>query len=126
MEPVFFYFKEMPIEENKKFTLDFFQTDQIYKVHFSRKKNYYLTSMNCDLHLQEDITNDGVLDEIKKLSEKSRLMVEKGPAYQNDIKKITLVVGFAGTIIEKIPFDLQNDGFTFKSNTFTGGSTYHV
>ena len=120
MEPVFIYFKEMPIEENKKFTLDFFQTDQICKVHFSH------FSMNCDLDLQEDIKNDGVLDEIKKLSEKSRLMVEKDPAYQNDIKKITLVVGFAGTIIEKIHFDLQNDGFTFKSNTFTGGSTYHV
>ena len=118
--------------------------------------------MNCDLDLQEDIKNDGVLDEIKKLSEKRRLLLEKSPAYRNDIKKIILVVGFTGTIIEKIPFDfqltterinqynwsykfydieekkirdckiysphnhLQNDGFTFKSNTFTGGSTYHV
>ena len=64
-------------------------------------------SMNCDLDLQEDIKNDGVLDEIKKLSEKSRLMLEKGPAYQNDIKRINLVVSFAGTIIEKISFDFQ-------------------
>ena len=107
MEPVFIYFKEIPAEENSKFTLDFSQTDQIYKVHFSPQKNYYLTSMNCDLDLQENIKNDGVLDEIKKLSEKSRLLLEKGPAYQNDIKKITLVVGFAGTIIGKIPFDFQ-------------------
>ena len=107
MEPVFIYFKEIPIEENNKFTLDFSQTEQIYKAHFLPKKNYYLTSMNCDLDLQEDIKNDGVLDEIKKLSEKSRLLLEKSPAYQNDIKKITLVVGFTGTIIEKIPFDFQ-------------------
>ena len=118
--------------------------------------------MNCKLDLQKDIKNDGVLDKIKKLSDKSRLFLEKGPAYQNDIKKVTLVVGFGGTIIEKIPFDfqlttewinnysssykfydieenkvrdckiysphnhLQNDGVTFKSDTFTGGSTYHV
>ena len=40
--------------------------------------------MNCDLDLQEDIKNDAVLDKIKKLSEKSRLLLEKGPAYQNE------------------------------------------
>ena len=90
MEPVFIYFKEIPIEENNKFTLDFSQTEQIYKAHFLPKKDYYLTSMNCDLDLQEDIKNDGVLDEIKKLSEKSRLLLEKSPAsciskrYQKD------------------------------------------
>ena len=47
--------------------------------------------MNCKLDLQKDIKNDGVLDKIKKLSDKSRLLLEKGPAYQNDIKKVTLV-----------------------------------
>ena len=38
--------------------------------------------MNCNLNLQEDIKNS-VFDEIKQLSEKSRLLLEKGPAYQN-------------------------------------------
>ena len=46
--------------------------------------------MNCDLNLEEDIKNDGVLDEIKELSEKSRLLLEKGATYQNDIKTIYL------------------------------------
>ena len=38
MEPVFIYYKEIPIEENNKFTLGFSQTDQIHKVHFHPKK----------------------------------------------------------------------------------------
>ena len=54
-----------------------------------------------------NVKNNGIVDEIKKLSEKSRLLLEKSPAYQNNINKITLVVGFTGTIIEKIPFDFQ-------------------
>ena len=46
--------------------------------------------MNCDLNLEQDIKNDGVLDDIKVFSEKSQLLLEKGPAYQNDIKTIYL------------------------------------
>ena len=90
METTFIYFKEIALNENDKFTLEFSQTDQIYKVHFSPRKDYFITSMNCDLNLEEDIKNDGVLDEIKELSEKSRLLLEKGATYQNDIKTIYL------------------------------------
>ena len=45
--------------------------------------------MRCDLNLVQDFKNDGILDEIKELSEKSRLLLAKGPAYQNNIKKCT-------------------------------------
>ena len=90
MEPILIYFKEIALSKNDKFTLKFSRTDQIYKVHFSRKKDYFITSMNCDLNLEQDIKNDGVLDEIKELSEKSRLLLKKGPAYQNDIKTVYL------------------------------------
>ena len=31
-------FKEIVLDKSNKFTLDFSQTDQIYKVHFSPKK----------------------------------------------------------------------------------------
>ena len=90
MEPILIYFKEIALSKNDKFTLKFSRTDQIHKVHFSRKKDYFITSMNCDLNLEQDIKNDGVLDEIKELSEKSRLLLKKGPAYQNDIKTVYL------------------------------------
>ena len=90
MKPILIYFKEIALNKNNKFTLEFSQTDQIYKVHFSPRKDYFITSMNCDLNLEQDIKNDGVLDDIKVLSEKSQLLLEKGPAYQNDIKTIYL------------------------------------
>ena len=80
MEPISMYFKEIVLDQNNKFTLDFSQTNQTYKVHFSPKKDYFITSMNCNLDMQEDIKNS-VFDEIKELSEKSRLLLVKGPAY---------------------------------------------
>ena len=40
-----------------------------------------------NLNIQEDIKNS-VFDKINELSEKSRLLLEKGPAYQNDIKSV--------------------------------------
>ena len=46
--------------------------------------------MNCDLNLEQDIKNDGVLDDIKVFSEKSQLLLVKGRAYQNDIKTMYL------------------------------------
>ena len=55
-------------------------------------------------NLEQDIKNDGVLDEIKQLSEKSRLLLEKDPAYQNDIKTIYLRRGVPGTTMEKVTF----------------------
>ena len=64
------YFKEIVLDENNKFTLDFSQTDQIYKVLFLPKKDYFITSMNCNPDIQEDIKNN-VFDEIKELSEKA-------------------------------------------------------
>ena len=92
------------LNENKKFTLEFSQTDQIYKVHFSPKKDHFITSMDCNLNLEPDIKNDGVLDEIKELFEKSWLLLEKGPAYQNDIKTMYLWQGVPGTTLEKVSF----------------------
>ena len=104
MEPVFLYFKEIALDENNKFTVGFSQTDQIYKVHFSPKKHYFIMSMNCNLDLQEDLKNTNVLDEIKELSERSRLLLEKGPAYQNNIKTVFLWRGVPGSIACTINF----------------------
>ena len=120
MEPLFIYFKEIALNKNNKFTLEFSQTDQIYKVHFSPKKDYFITSMNCDLNLEQDIKNDGVPDEIKELSEKSRLLLEKGPAYQNDIKTLYLWRGVPGTILEKVSF-----GFSLSAANINGFSWHY-
>ena len=52
MEPIFIYFKEIALNENNKFMLEFSQTDQIYKVHFSLRKDYFIMSVNFDLNLE--------------------------------------------------------------------------
>ena len=52
MEPIFIYFKEIALNENNKFMLEFSQTDQIYKVHFSLRKDYFIMSVTFDLNLE--------------------------------------------------------------------------
>ena len=44
-----------------------------------------ITSLNCDLIVKEH--NDDKNKLIKDLSEKKRLLLEKGPTYQNDINE---------------------------------------
>ena len=83
MEPIFFYFKKTPIDVNKRFTLDFSNTELIYQVNFSTENDYYTTTMNCNLVIANDF--DGRFKDIKDLSEKSRLLLKNGPAYQLDL-----------------------------------------
>ena len=108
MEPIFIYFREVKLYENNKFTFELSRTDQIYTVHFSPKIDYYITSMNCDLNLVQDFKNDGILDEIRELSEKSRKLQAKGPAYQNDIKDVYLYPGVPGTTQQQITLIFLN------------------
>ena len=54
MEPIFFYFKETPLEAKNKFTLDFSNTELIYQINFSTKNVYYKTTMNCNLVIAND------------------------------------------------------------------------
>ena len=61
---------------------------------FSPDKEYYITFMSCNLQITSHetyATNDKSLHgDIKKLSEMSRNLLDKGAAYQNDIKKVIL------------------------------------
>ena len=58
--------------------------------------------MNCDLNLEQNFKNGSMLDGIRELSEKSRPLLAKGPAYQNDIKDVYLYAGVAGTTQQQI------------------------
>ena len=59
--------------------LDFSQIEVVYQIRFSAEKNYHITSMNCNLIIHNDYEH--VSDEIKQLSKKSNLLLEKGPDY---------------------------------------------
>ena len=75
-EPIFLYFKTAEFLKNK-FVLDFLKTEVVYQIRFSTKKDYYITSLNCNLIIHDDYEH--VSDEIKQLSKKSNLLLEKGP-----------------------------------------------
>ena len=75
-EPIFLYFKTAEFLKNK-FVLDFLETEVLNQIKFSTEKDYYTTSMNCNLIIHDDYEH--VSDEIKQLSKKSNLLLEKGP-----------------------------------------------
>ena len=55
MKPVFIYFKEIVLDDNNKFTLDFSDTELIYEIYFLTKTDYYISSLNCNLIVKENI-----------------------------------------------------------------------
>ena len=88
MEPIFFYLKETPLEANNKFTLDFSNTELIYQINISTKNDYYIATINCNLVIVNDYGD--LIDDIRDLSTKSRLLLEKGPAHQFDLPLLRL------------------------------------
>ena len=68
MEPVYIYFKEALLDDQNRFTLDFSNEIIVNEILFSPDKDYYITSMNCDLKLLKDFqAHEHILDDIKKL-----------------------------------------------------------
>ena len=94
MKPIFIYFKEIELDDNNKFTVDFSNTEIIYEMDFLTKNDDYITSLNSDLIVKEHNDNKSKL--IKDLSEKSRLLLEKCPSYQNDINEISYFIRATG------------------------------
>ena len=76
MRPVLIYFRETHLDGNNKFTLDL------------SKNKYYITSLNYKLKFKEYIRED---KKNKKLSEKSRLLLEKDAAYLCDIDYLMFI-----------------------------------
>ena len=94
MNPDFTYFKEIPFGENNKFTLDFSNKEFVQQLSFLKNQDHY-SSLDCHLILKESKQfnyKDKKKKEIKELSKKSRLLLEKGPAYQNDIDWMNLPI----------------------------------
>ena len=120
MDPVYIYFEEPSLDDENRFTLDFSDETSVHHVLFSPEKDYYVTSMNCDIQLLKDFTGyKDMFEDIKKLSNLSHLLLEKGPAYQNDIDKVFLFIGVPGTVTQKIDYDFglsnaQINNFLYK------------
>ena len=90
MKPDFIYFKELLLGENNKFTLDFPDGEFVQEVDFLSKNECYITVLNCKLKVKEYIHDKA--GKTKKLSEKSKLFLEKGPSYQIDLNYLFLEI----------------------------------
>lgn len=55
MNVCFIYFDEIPLKDNKKFTLNFLNQDMIQKISFNKITNCYIASLDCNLILEEHI-----------------------------------------------------------------------
>ena len=88
MKPVFIYFREVPFNDNNKFVLDFSDEEFVQRVYFSKKSDYYIASLDCNLILKEYIKKDKE-KMIEELPVRSRLLLQKGAAYKNDIGWLT-------------------------------------
>ena len=87
MRPILIYFRETHLDENNKFTLDFSDHEFVQEIEFLSKKKKSITRLNCKLKLKECIHED---KKVKKLSAKSRLLLEKDTAYLCDIDYLML------------------------------------
>ena len=87
MNVCFIYFDEIPLKDNNKFTLNFFNEDMIQKISFNKITNYYIASLDCNLILEKHIKK--IRKKFEELSKISRLLLDKGDAYQLDIGWLT-------------------------------------
>ena len=55
MRPCFIYFNEIKLEDNNKFTFVFSNEEFIQEAIFSTKNDHFITSLNCNLIVKENI-----------------------------------------------------------------------
>ena len=77
MRPVLIYFRETPLEETNKFTLDFSDQGQVQPIYFLSKETYYIATLNCKLKIKEYINED---DKVKNYLKKVGFYLRKAPA----------------------------------------------
>ena len=58
MNPDFIYFKEIALDDNNKFVLDFSDEEFIQKIYFNKNFNYDLASLDYNLILKKCIKKD--------------------------------------------------------------------
>ena len=93
MKPILIYFRERPFKENK-FVLDFSNSEQhMRSIEFEKNTPYFIATLNCKLQLEKLVHahNKESKDAVSKLSEKSRILLDKGSDHFCDIDNINLV-----------------------------------
>ena len=98
------YVKETKLNDENKFILDFAADEEgIKRVVFRPNKDYYVTTLDANLKLDEDkkalankARQSDAWDDLLKLSKLSNKLATKGAAYQNDIKTVLFKISEPG------------------------------
>ena len=87
MNPVLIYQNEAKFDFNNNFTIEFVNNNVDLFVNFSSKKQYYITSLNCNIKKKNKTktTFETTEEKVKELSTISRELLSKGAALKNDI-----------------------------------------
>ena len=106
------YIKETALNAENKFVLDFAE-EEIKRVLFSPLKDYYITTLNANITLEEDkkalqqnVKQSDAWDDILKLSKLSHELNKKGVDFQHDIKSVLFKINTTGFIPQTETLDI--------------------
>ena len=111
------YVKETKLNDENKFLLDFANEEETKSVVFSLEKDYFITSLNANIKLDENKkvlenavkTSDAWDNIFLKLSKISNDLATKGATYQNDIKTVLFEIRQFGLEFQTENLDLILD-----------------
>ena len=100
MEPIFIYYSNLKFKENKIFTIEFSNEDQLQSIMFRKAKDYYLTNTSCFIQLTSALTKLENFSDIKKISDLSKSILKNGIDHEYVEKYLEAFSGGGKTELE--------------------------
>ena len=108
MNPAYIYFKELDIDKDNSFTLNFSKDNQIENVIFDKEYEYAITGLKINVKLPEGQIIK--IEDNEKLNQKSKEIQEIIKHYKEP--DLTLYMSHPETLTIKIPFEKKSELIT--------------
>ena len=105
MNPAYIYFKELDIDKDNNFTLNFSKDNQIENVIFDKEYEYAITGLKINVKLPEGQVIK--IEDNEKLNQKSKEIQEIIKNYKEP--DLTLYMSHLETLKIKIPFEKKSE-----------------
>ena len=105
MNPAYIYFKELDIDKDNNFTLNFSKDNQIENVIFDKEYEYAITGLKINVKLPEGQVIK--IEDNEKLNQKSKEIQEIIKHYKEP--DLTLYMSHPETLTIKIPFEKKSE-----------------
>ena len=105
MNPAYIYFKELDIDKDNNFTLNFSKDNQIENVIFDKEYEYAITGLKINVKLPEGQVIK--IEDNEKLNQKSKEIQEIIKNYKEP--DLTLYMSHPETLKIKIPFEKKSE-----------------